>query len=116
MNQTMTKVKTQVEEAHAEATIAAANAAEQYRQDVLGGHDQMPCGFAWVKIHEKASTRLGKALKGVGYRGAYGGGMDFQNPSRSNLQNVDAKIAGARAYAAVMASHGIVVDVESRWD
>ncbi len=105
-----------IEEIHFEATRAAEAAATKFFQEKLGGRDQYACGFAWVTVPEKASTRLGRALKEVGFRKAYGGGLQLWNPSHFGCQNVDTLEEGARAYADVLKRYGIQAYAGSRLD
>lgn len=59
-----------------------------------------PCGFAWVKI-KPARGPLVKALKdrGIGRLDEGYGGLMVYNPSGNHTQCMDAKEAGARAFA-----------------
>ena len=89
---------------HNTATQAAAKATE----DFLAKHgDRDACGFAWVTVYEKGSTKLGRALKAVGFKPAYGGGLQLWNPSGHGTQSMSVKEAGAQAYADVLRSFGI---------
>ena len=89
---------------HNSATQAAAKATE----DFLAKHgDRDACGFAWVTVYEKGSTKLGRALKAVGFKPAYGGGLQLWNPSGHGTQSMSVKEAGAEAYADVLRSFGI---------
>jgi hypothetical protein len=89
---------------HNTATQAAAKATE----DFLDQHgDRDACGFAWVTVYEKGSTKLGRALKAVGFKPAYGGGLQLWNPSGNWTQCITAKEEGARAYAKVLRQFGI---------
>ena len=105
-----------IESIHNEATLAAETAARKFFDEKLGGRDQFACGFAWVTVPEKASTRLGRRLKDVGFRRAYGGGLQLWNPSHFPCQNVDTLEAGAEAYAAVFKKYGIQAYAGSRLD
>ena len=90
---------------HNTATQAAAKATE----DFLAKHgDRDACGFAWVTVNEKGSTKLGRALKAVGFKPAYGGGLQLWNPSGNWTQCITAKEEGAQAYANVLRQAGIV--------
>ena len=90
---------------HNTATQAAAKATE----DFLAKHgDRDMCGFAWVTVNEKGSTKLGRALKAVGFKPAYGGGLQLWNPSGNWTQCITAKEEGAQAYANVLRQAGIV--------
>jgi len=93
-----------IENVHNMATQAAQKATE----DFLAKHgDRDACGFAWVTVYEKGSTKLGRALKAVGFKPAYGGGLQLWNPSGSWTQCITAKEEGAEAYAKVLKSFGI---------
>ena len=105
-----------IEEIHFEATRAAEQAAAKFFQEKLGGQDQMCCGFAWVTVFEKASTKLGRRLKEVGFRKAYDGGLQLWNPSKFGCQNVDTLYEGAKAAAEVFARHGFRAYAGSRLD
>ena len=94
--------------------IAAAQKAES---DFLARHGEPGyCGFAWVKVPVKASTRLGRALKTVGFKKSYSGGLDFWNPGGSFTQSMDIKEVGAQAYADTLKKFGIEAYMMSRAD
>ena len=70
---------------HDAATAAAKNATIQH----LTKHgEDFYCGFAWVKVSEKASTKLGRALKSIGFTKAYGGGLHL--PAADVLESIRA--------------------------
>jgi hypothetical protein len=95
----------------------ALEAARKAEADFIARHGEMAyCGFAWVKVNEKASTRLGRALKTVGFKKSYSGGLDFWNPGGSFTQSIDVKEAGASAYAEILKQHGIDAYMQSRAD
>jgi hypothetical protein len=95
----------------------ALEAARKAEADFIARHGEMAyCGFAWVKVNEKASTRLGRALKTVGFKKSYSGGLDFWNPGGSFTQSMDVKEAGASAYAEILKQHGIDAYMQSRAD
>lgn len=103
----------QVQSAVLEAVAEAAKATN----DFLAKHgDRDACGFAWVIVREKGSTKLGRALKSVGFKPAYGGGLQLWDPSRSGTQSITAKEDGAIAYAEVLRQHGIEAHAASRLD
>ena len=86
----------------------AAAAAQKAAQDHIAKHgEDWYCGFAWVTVYEKGSTKLGRALKAVGFKPAYGGGLQLWNPSGHGTQSMSVKEAGAEAYADVLRSFGI---------
>lgn len=102
-----------IESIHNTATAAA----QQAEADFRARHGEPGyCGFAWVVVREKASTKLGRALKGVGFRKEYGGGLSLWNPGGSFTQSMDIKEAGAQAYADVLRQHGIDAYMSSRAD
>src|SRR6056297_668342 len=100
---------TLLQEAHEKATLAAAEAAQAYLDRHYGGRDDGACGFSWVTYCplSKGNTRDGKEerklMESIGFRKDYTGkGWQLWNPSQIGAQNVDAKMAGARAYADVL--------------
>ena len=98
-----------------EATAAAIAATELHLIRV--GGDQYPCGFAWVNIKPARGPWVA-LLKdiGMGYTDEYAGGYTIWNPSSNHCQNMDAKEAGARAFADELGRHGLQVSVGSRMD
>jgi len=98
---------------HATALVAAKTAEAEFR---LKYGEPAYCGFAWVHVSEKGSTRLGKALIALGFRKAYGGGLNLWNPGGSGSQSMDLKEEGANAYAAVFQQAGIKAYASSRAD
>jgi len=104
-----------VAEIHEEATAAAVKAAAVLHEKI--GGDRYACGFAWVTVYGvKLNTKIGKQFAAIGFRKAYGGGIDLWNPSKSPVQNIDIKEAGAEAYAAVLTKHGFKAYAGSRMD
>ena len=97
-----------------EARNAAAEATERF----LAQHgDRDACGFAWVTVYEKGSTKLGRALLKSGFRRAYGGGLQWWNPSGSYTQAITAKEEGAEAAARVLRERlGVAAYAGSRLD
>lgn len=97
-----------------EARNAAATATEQF----LARHgDRDACGFAWVTVYEKGSTKLGRALLKSGFSKAYGGGLQWWNPSGSFTQAITAKEMGAEAAAKVLTERlGVKAYAGSRLD
>jgi hypothetical protein len=95
MTHTKEQVLSFVEGAKAEANRAAT----KFFQERLGGRDQYACGFAWVTVYEKGSTKLGRALIEAGFSKSYSGGLQLWNPSGLYVQNVDTLEAGAEAAA-----------------
>jgi hypothetical protein len=92
-------------------------AAQKATTDFLARYgNRDACGFAWVTVNEKGSTKLGRALKALGFEKAYGGGLQLWNPSGSYTQCITALEEGARAYAEVLEANGIKAYVGSRMD
>jgi hypothetical protein len=115
---------TLLQESHEKATLAAAEAAQDFLDQHYGGQDQGACGFAWVTYYplSKGNTRDGKEerrlMESIGFRKDYTGkAWQLWNPAQIGAQNVDAKMAGARAYAdTLMAEVGIKVYPGDRLD
>ena len=93
-----------IESIHNTASTAAQKAAQDY---ITKHGEDWYCGFAWVTVYEKGSTKLGRALKAVGFKPAYGGGLQLWNPSGNWTQCITAKEEGAQAYAEVLRKAGI---------
>ncbi len=75
-----------------------------------------PCGFAWVNI-KPARGPFVNYLKGQSIGSlAYGGGWQIWNPSNHSTQWMDAKKAGADAFAAVLNKYGIKAYADCRMD
>jgi hypothetical protein len=103
-----------IEDIITEAFEAAKAATDAY---IAANPDQWyPCGFAWVNIRP-ARGPLVNALKVMkaGSRG-YSGGLEIWNPSGHNTQCMDAKFAGAKAFADVLKSRGYQCTAQSRMD
>ena len=101
----------------AESRVVAREAAEKFFQERLGGEDLYACGYAWVKVFEKGSTKLGKALIAAGFSKSYTGGLDMWNPSGMRCQNVDTLEEGAIAAARLLTEKlGVKVYAQSRLD
>jgi len=83
----------------AEAQQAAAKAAFEH---IAKHGEDWYCGFAWVTVYEKGSTKLGRALIKSGFSRAYGGGLQLWNPSGHGTQSMSVKEAGAYAAAEVL--------------
>jgi hypothetical protein len=113
-----------LQDAHAKATAAATAAATEFLEKHFGGKDGGMCGFAWVTYYPQAkgNTRDGRAerklMESVGFRADYTGkNWQLWNPSKVGAQSVDAKYAGALAYAKVLeAEAGIKVYAGERLD
>jgi len=76
-----------------------------------------PCGFAWVRIKPARGTFV-KALKEMkrGHTDEYEGGFVVYNPSGNHTQWMDAKFAGACAFADVLKSAGVKCYAQARMD
>lgn len=91
-----------VQMAHVKAMDAAQKAARAFSEKHFGGQDGGACGFAWVNVYNvRSNSKMGKALSEVGFRKAYGGGLQLWNQWWRG-QSVDAAEHGATAYATVM--------------
>ena len=97
-----------------QATAEAGEATEMYLVKHPG--QWYPCGFAWVTIKPARGkfVKLMKELK-IGHNGTYGG-WDIWNPSNHATQCMDAKEAGARAFAEVLKAAGLNCTVHTRID
>jgi hypothetical protein len=104
----------QVQSAVLEAVAEAAKATE----DFLAKHgDRDACGFAWVTVYEKGSTKMGRALIAAGFSKSYSGGLQMWNPSGSYTQCITAKEVGAEAAAKVLTERlGVKAYAGSRMD
>ena len=104
----------QVQSAVLEAVAEAAKATE----DFLAKHgDRDACGFAWVTVYEKGSTKMGRALMAAGFSKAYTGGLQMWNPSGNWTQCITAKEVGAEAAAKVLTERlGVKAYAGSRLD
>jgi hypothetical protein len=91
-----------VQMAHVNALDAAIKASQAFADKHMGGRDGGACGFAWVNVYDvRSNSKMGKALAEVGFRKAYGGGLQLWNKWWRG-QSVDAAEHGATAYAKVM--------------
>jgi hypothetical protein len=97
--------------------IAQAEASKATAEFLQKHGDRDACGFAWVRVREKGSTRVGRALLANGFRKAYGGGLEWWNPSGSYTQAITAKEVGAEAAARVLRERlGVDACAGSRMD
>jgi hypothetical protein len=104
----------QVQEAVVLAQHEAAHATAQFLQK---HGDRDACGFAWVTVYEKGSTKMGRALIKAGFSKAYGGGLQMWNPSGNFTQSITAKEVGAEAAAKVLTAWlGVKAYAGSRMD
>lgn len=103
-------VRAAVQEARALAAIATENFLTEHG-------DRDACGFAWVNVYVKGSTRMGKALIAEGFSKAYEGGLQWWNPSGSPTQCITAKEKGAEIAAMVLRQRlGVECYAGSRMD
>jgi len=104
----------QVQEAVALAKHEAAHATAEFLQK---HGDRDACGFAWVTVYEKGSTKMGRALIKAGFSKSYSGGLQMWNPSGSYTQCITAKEVGAEAAAKVLTEKlGVKAYAGSRMD
>jgi hypothetical protein len=91
-----------VQMAHVKALDAAQKAAKEFSNKHFNGGDGGACGFSWVNVYDvRSNSKVGKALGEVGFRKAYGGGLQLWNKWWGG-QSVDAGEAGAYEYAKVL--------------
>jgi len=97
------------------AKDAAIKAAKQKIAENPG--EWYPCGFASVKISPARGkfVNLMKKLE-IGYTDTFNGGYVISDPAQLHTQWMDAKLAGARAFAEVLRSSGIKAYPESMID
>lgn len=106
-----------------EMFLAAKKAANDYFNNVLGGKDRFPCGFAWVIIspEHKGNTKAGKAERRIyeqlGFKKDWTGKTYMlYNPARIACQNVDVISAGCSAAADILKNYGFNAYHNSRLD
>ena len=109
-------MKKDFDKLHNTATQAAVEACQAV-EERHGGQFAWPCGFAWVNIRP-ATQLFARRLKkeGIVKSRSWQGGYDIWNPSNNSTQSMDAKEAGARAYARVLQANGIHAYAQSRMD
>ena len=113
----MNYTSTQIQNILAEATQAAATAADEFENKYFPDGGWGACGFAWVDIFGiKGNTKLGRAMKQAGITKDYKGAYSIWNPSKYPTQNVDTLEAGARAAADVFKRYGFTAYAGSRLD
>jgi len=102
-----------VEDALNEAFTAARKACDEYLAKYP--NNWFPCGFAWVRFPGRSPAV--KALKAMkeGSKG-YPKGYDVWDPAHSSTQCMEAKSAGAQAFARVMNSYGYECYADCRMD
>ena len=91
-----------------EASAAATIEATEFFNTRLNGVDQYACGFAWVDIHGiRANSKLGKQLESFGIKkDSWKKCHSVWDPAGLNIQNIDTKEVGARAFAKVLQKYG----------
>ena len=91
-----------VQQAHAKALHEAEKAARAFANQHCGGNDGGACGFSWVDVYGvRSNSKLGRALKEVGFSKSYTGSMQLWNKWWMG-QSVDAGEQGAQAYVEVL--------------
>jgi len=96
------------------AVAEAKSATNRYLGE--NGENPMGCGFAWVVVKGLRGKKA-DALKAVGFKKRYDGpGLSLWNPSGSFTQDMDAKMAGARACADELRAAGIDATAYCRLD
>ena len=123
MNNNLNITPEMIPEIHQKALTVAKTATVDYLANwtaKTGGNEYgepMYCGFAWVELPGiKLSTKIGKAFASVGFKKGYRSGLQLWNPSDHHGQSMDAKEAGADAYAEVLESYGVKAYGSSRAD
>ena len=123
MNNNLNITPDMIPEIHQKASTVAKTAIADYLSnwtEKTGGNEYgepMYCGFAWVELPGvKLSTKIGKAFEAVGFKKGYRSGLQLWNPGGHNGQSMDAKEAGADAYAEVLESYGVKSYGASRAD
>ena len=108
-------MKKDFDKLHNTATQAAVEACQTVEEE--RGGQWWPCGFAWVNVRP-ATQPFARWLKkeGIVKSRSWQGGYDIWNPSNNSTQSMDAKEAGARAYARVLQANGIHAYAQSRMD
>jgi len=107
--------------------VEAEKAAKGFLNTYYNGIDGGSCGFAWVEVFEadgtrdkkiRANSKLAKLLESMGFNKDYTGAYSLWNPSNIVAQNVDAKFAGAKAFADIInsAALGLVAYACDRLD
>lgn len=103
---------------YAEAQEAAVKAAAAELAP-YGGQEpatHLECGFAWVVIRPGTSP-FARWMRAKGLADKHwAGGLNVWNPAGTHVQWMVPKLAGARAFAAVLRKHGIAASADSRLD
>jgi hypothetical protein len=100
------------------AKQAAVEASNEYFMTRLNGRDTGACGFAWVEVYvDRTNSAQAKELIKAGFRKDYKPKcLSMWNPGELCAQNIDAKDAGARRMAAMLANLGLKAYAGSRLD
>ena len=94
-------------------TIASETTAKHIAEN---GENPFGCGFAWVDVKGIRGKKL-ELLKSFGFKKKYvGSGVSLWNPSGNITQDMDAKYAGAVAFAEVLNKVGIPATAGCRLD
>jgi hypothetical protein len=108
----------QLDRIFGEASAAATIEATEFFNTRLNGVDQYACGFAWVDIYGiRGNSKLGKQLASLGIKkDTYKKCHSVWDPAGLNIQNIDTKEVGARAFAKVLQKYGFKAYFGSRLD
>ena len=100
------------------AKQAAVQASNEYFTTRLNGRDTGACGFAWVEVYvDRTNSQQAKELIKAGFKKDYKPKcLSMWNPGELGAQNIDAKEAGARQMAAMLANLGLKAYAGSRLD
>ena len=100
------------------AKQAAVQASNEYFMTHLKGRDTGACGFAWVEVYvDRTNSAQAKELIKAGFKKDYKPKcLSMWNPGALGAQNIDAKEAGARQMAAMLANLGLKAYAGSRLD
>ena len=76
------------------------------------------CGFGWVEVYvDRTNSKQAKELIAAGFKKDYKPKcLSMWNPGELGVQNIDAKEAGADAYAVYLRSLGLTAYSGSRLD
>lgn len=98
-------------------TVAERKAARRTEDYIFdNGENPMGCGFAWVVVKGVRGNKA-KLLKEYGFKKRYDGpGLSLWNPSGNYTQDMDAKMAGAEAYAELLRECGLDATAYCRLD
>jgi hypothetical protein len=96
----------------------AETASKTFFETRLGGRDQYACGFAWVDVYvDRTNSKQAQELIKAGFKKDYKPRcLSMWNPGGLNVQNVDAKEAGAYALANYLNVLGLKAYAGSRLD